>query len=243
MSARPIRVGLLSTIDAPLLGRQINDLLDLGCRIDTILFDSKIMSVKDHEIHHERTAGRMPPIPLDTFEQAEIPAYFVHNHNSSFTAKLVQRLELDLLVNAGTPRILTKEALAAPRIGVLNCHPGMLPEYRGCTCVEWAVYLDEQVGNTVHLMSEGIDEGDIVMKEGLSFSSTDNYRDVRLKVFSAGSRLMARAVNEIQTRKINPGQFIPQGKGEYRPVIDAVKMALVYRKLEEGRYAFQKKEH
>lgn len=182
----------------------------------------------------------MPPIPLDTFEQAEIPAYFVHNHNSNFTAKLVQRLELDLLVNAGTPRILTKEALAAPRIGVLNCHPGMLPEYRGCTCVEWAVYLDEQVGNTVHLMSEGIDEGAIVMKEGLSFSSTDNYPDVRQKVFSAGSRLMARAVHEIQAKKIDQGQFIPQGKGEYRPIIDAAKMALVYRKLEEGRYAFQK---
>ena len=115
MSARPIRVGLLSTIDAPLLGRQIRDLLDLGCRIDAILFDSRTMSAKDHEIHHERTAGRMPPISLDTFEQAEIPTYFGNNHNSSFTAKLVRRLELDLLVNAGTPPILTKEALA--RIG------------------------------------------------------------------------------------------------------------------------------
>jgi hypothetical protein len=37
MSARPIRVGLVSTIDAPLLGRQICDLLDLGCRIDATI--------------------------------------------------------------------------------------------------------------------------------------------------------------------------------------------------------------
>jgi methionyl-tRNA formyltransferase len=85
----------------------------------------------------------------------------------------------------------------------------MLPEYRGCACVELTVYLDEQVGNTVHLMPERINEGPIVMKEGLSFSSTDNYPDVRVKVFSAGSRMMAQAVHEIQAKKIDHGQFIP----------------------------------
>jgi len=239
MADKQIRVGLLSTIDAPLLGYQLRDLLDLGCCIDALLFDSKLMSAKDHEIHHERTTGRMPPIPLGTFEKAEIPAYFVNNHNSSITADLVRRLDLDLLVNAGTPRILSSDALTTPRIGVLNCHPGLLPDFRGCTCVEWAIYLDKQVGNTVHLMSEGIDEGPIVMKEGLTFSATDTYQDVRVKVFSAGSRLMAQAVHGIQTRKIDQGLFIPQGNGEYHSVIDAEKMAQVHRKLEAGEYAFQ----
>ena len=60
--------------------------------------------------------------------------------------------KIDLLVNAGTPRILKSNLLKAPSIGVINCHPGILPDFRGCTCVEWAIYLDQPIGNTVHLI-------------------------------------------------------------------------------------------
>lgn len=51
----------------------------------------------------------------------------------------------------------------------MNCHPGLLPKFRECTCVEWAVYLDEEVGNTVHFMNEKIDEGPIIVQEALHF--------------------------------------------------------------------------
>jgi methionyl-tRNA formyltransferase len=239
MSDKLLRIGLLATIDAPLLGYQIRDLLEEGCHVDAIIFDSKMMSEKDHKIHLERTSGKMPPISLDSFEKAEIPAYFVNNHNSEFCTGLVRRIGLNLLVNAGTPHILKEGILGATNIGVLNCHPGLLPKFRGCTSVEWAIYLDKQVGNTIHIMSKRIDEGPIVTKEGLNFTTSDTYQDVRVKVFSAGSKLMARTVSEIQCGKLSPEQFHSQGKGKYHSVIDAEKMAHVYQKLDEGKYVFK----
>ena len=49
-------------------------------------------------------------------------------------------------------------------IGVLNCHMGVLPMYRGMDVVEWPFLENDstQVGVTCHLMDKGIDTGDIL---------------------------------------------------------------------------------
>ena len=61
--------------------------------------------------------------------------------------------------------IVKESLLKIPREGTLNCHPGLLPRYRGCTCLEWALYEDEPVGATCHFVTPEIDAGDIVRKE------------------------------------------------------------------------------
>src|SRR5690625_5173282 len=47
--------------------------------------------------------------------------------------------------------------------GIINLHGGELPRYRGANIANYAVYEDaERVGGTLHFVSEGIDEGDII---------------------------------------------------------------------------------
>ena len=48
--------------------------------------------------------------------------------------------------------------------GVLNCHMGILPKYRGMDVVEWPFLENDRlnVGITCHLMDKGIDTGDIL---------------------------------------------------------------------------------
>ena len=170
-----LRIGLLSTLNSPTLGYILKELLDLGVEVDAIILDPKLESVRDQQIHDERTDGQVPLIPLESFTETPPPCFFVDNHNSKTTTALVRRMQIDLLLNAGTPRILKPEILESPAIGVLNCHPGLLPKFRGCTSVEWALYLDEPVGVTVHLMSEGIDEGPILMQREVPVSKGDRY--------------------------------------------------------------------
>jgi methionyl-tRNA formyltransferase len=234
------RLALLSTLDAPLLGYLMRDLTAEGVSISAVVFDQKGQAARDHRIHEERTAGRLPALPLEEFESLRIPFYFVADHRSTATADLVRSLSLDLLLNAGTPRILGAELLRAPSIGVLNCHPGLLPRFRGCTCVEWAIYLDEQVGNTVHFMNEHIDEGPILLQEGLRFGREDAYVDVRVKVYEHGNRLLARAARKVLTEGILPDRLEPQVGGRYFEVIDDGKMKNVIDKLARGDYAFQR---
>jgi len=235
-----MRVGLLSTIDAPLLGYIVRELVRERVPIDGIILDSKPQSEKDRGLHQERTANQLPPVPLEEFESLRVPFYFLGDHRSKAAAGLVRALSLDLLVNAGTPRILGPEMLDAPSVGVVNCHPGMLPGFRGCTCVEWAVYLDEQVGNTVHFMNERIDEGPIVLREGLVFTRRDSYVDVRVKTYKHGHRLLARGVAKILAEGLRPEKLEPQPVGRYWSVIEPDKMDEVIGKLARGGYAFQR---
>jgi len=47
--------------------------------------------------------------------------------------------------------------------GIINLHGGELPRYRGANIANYAVYEDaKRVGGTLHFISEGIDEGNVV---------------------------------------------------------------------------------
>lgn len=235
-----MRVGFLSAIDAPFLSYLIHEFRQQNIPISAVLLDAKLWSEKDYRIYEERTAGRLPPIPLDAFEALHIPFYFVANHSSKLTADLVRELSLDLLVNAGTPRILKTDILNAPSVGIVNCHPGLLPQFRGCTCAEWAVYLDEQVGNTIHFMNEEIDAGPIVLQEGLTFDKKDTYVDVRVKVYEHGNQLLAKGVKMLIVEGLLPSKLPPQTEGRYFGVIETAPMQRVIEKLSQGEYAFQR---
>jgi len=234
-----MRIGLLSTADAPLLGYQIDAFTKHGVPVDAIIFDAAGLSDKDRRLHEERTGGRLPPLPLERFDALRIPRQTVADHRAAECTTLVRSLALDLLINAGTPRILPEAVLRSPSVGVVNCHPGLLPQFRGCTCVEWAVYLDEPVGNTVHFMDAGIDTGPIVLQESLRFSRDDRYVDVRVKVYEHGLDLLARGVKKIIAERLTPARLPAQPPGRHYNVIDDDKMTAMLQKLASGTYAYQ----
>jgi len=235
-----IRISLLSTINAPMLGNFIKAFVENNIQIDSIIFDSKIESKKDLKIHNKRTEGKLSYIPLHEVEKCYIPYFFVQNHSSEVTKRLVLKRKIDILINAGTPRILKNNILNAPKIGVLNCHPGLLPEFRGCTCVEWAIYLDEQIGNSVHFMSEKIDEGPIVLKEKLSFLKSDNYTSIRSKVYKNSFYLMSRSIQKIIKEGISDIKNMNYPTdGRYFEVISDSKLDQVINKVNNGLYHYQ----
>ena len=148
------------------------------------------------------------------------------------TLKIIRSLDPDLIVLAGSG--IVKEALLAiPRLGTLNCHPGILPRYRGCTTVEWAIYEDQPVGATCHFVTPEIDAGDIVLKENFPIFSDDTYEGLRLRMFYFCAQVMARAVDCVA----NQGSAIPLEKFDwskaqyYKPIppdlLKAVKEKLI----------------
>ncbi|TVQ87369.1 MAG: hypothetical protein EA397_18810 [Deltaproteobacteria bacterium] len=86
---------------------------------------------------------------------------------------------------------------ATPR-GVLNCHMGILPRYRGMDVVEWAILEDrwDHVGLTVHLMDDGIDTGPILRKVRVDPTGLKNFTDLRKKLHAAMPSTVATAATE-----------------------------------------------
>jgi methionyl-tRNA formyltransferase len=234
-----MKVAVLGNIRSPLTGRTVQALIERGVAPSAILLDAREESDKDLAIWQQRTGGRLPPLPLHMFAPAAIPAFFVENTNSQVTIDLVRGLGLELLVNGGCPRILSAEVLASVPHGVLNIHPGLLPEFRGASCVEWAIHKDRPVGNTIHFMTVGIDEGPVVLQESYTFGRNDRYQDIRVVVHQHGFALLARAVERVAAERMRATDARPQGPGNYYKPMPPAELTAVIEKLEQGRYRYQ----
>jgi methionyl-tRNA formyltransferase len=77
-------------------------------------------------------------------------------------AGLLRAYEPDLAFCASFPVKVPDDALAAPRLGVLNTHPARLPQYRGPNPFGWAIRNgDTEIGMTIHRMVSEYDAGPV----------------------------------------------------------------------------------
>lgn len=77
--------------------------------------------------------------------------------------EIVDRHDPDLIAVFGTS-LIRGELLEKGRLGIVNLHGGLSPEYRGADCTFWALYNrePEKIGCTIHFINAGIDTGDLI---------------------------------------------------------------------------------
>jgi len=108
-----------------------------------------------------------------------------------------------LLLNVGTTRKLSKVSLQSVGCEVLNVHLGVLPKYRGASCVEWAIFTDCPIGNTAHFMVEDYDAGPVIVVEDYRFQIGSSYSDIRTKIYTKSIRPMVESVGLILRNGLN----------------------------------------
>ncbi len=77
--------------------------------------------------------------------------------------KLARTLQPDVIAVFGTS-LIRGSLLDMGRIGIINLHGGLSPEYRGADCTFWALYNGEpeKIGCTLHFIDRGIDTGRLI---------------------------------------------------------------------------------
>lgn len=83
--------------------------------------------------------------------------------------EFVRAFNPDYILLAGCP-ILKPCFYGLARRATLNRHLGMLPDFRGSDCPRWAFALDrpERAGYSIHIVSERVDAGDVVLRRSVS---------------------------------------------------------------------------
>lgn len=96
-------------------------------------------------------------------EAKGVEVHFVDDLNSSFVENKLKEKQVDATVFTGGG-LIRQHILDNSGAGVLNCHMGKLPEYRGMDVVEWPLFKKDfnNLGFTVHFMDKGVDTGDIL---------------------------------------------------------------------------------
>jgi methionyl-tRNA formyltransferase len=115
----------------------------------------------------------------------------------------------ELALSFYNPVIFPPDFIDQVRWGVLNIHPGPLPEYRGCCAVEHAL-LDgaAEFGATLHLCDSEIDTGPIVDEERIPITAVDTARTLWSKVDDLSLLLLKRTLPRV-VEAARDGQRVP----------------------------------
>lgn len=103
-------------------------------------------------------------------------------------------LDADVAIVAAYGLILPRAILDAPRFGCLNIHASLLPRWRGASPIQRAIWAgDAESGITIMQMDEGLDTGDMLLKESCTLTGETTAQSLHDTLSEIGARLAVTA--------------------------------------------------
>jgi methionyl-tRNA formyltransferase len=110
-----------------------------------------------------------------------------------------QALDLDAAVVVAYGQILPAAVLNAPRLGSFNLHASLLPRWRGAAPIQRAVMAGDAVtGVQVMRMTEGLDEGPVLLSETARIGPLDTAGTMHDRLSALGAHLLPRALAAVE---------------------------------------------
>lgn len=126
--------------------------------------------------------------------------------DESFLTEL-RALKADLQVVVAF-RMLPEVVWAMPRLGTLNLHASLLPQYRGAAPINWAVINGEtESGVTTFFLRHDIDTGDIAMQEKVKIGPEETFGELYDTLMTTGAAMLLRTVDAVAAGTV---KSIPQ---------------------------------
>ena len=151
--------------------------------------------------------------PREICEFFNIP-YLVRDHNDTSTVELLREIEPDIGIIGGA-RILSSEVIDSFNMGIINFHPGLIPENRGLDTIVWAVYRNIPQGMTVHFIDKNIDSGKIISKYIAPIYKEDTLIDIGVRLLELEYKMLVPEILKILNSKTDIKTFTiknPPGK-------------------------------
>ena len=136
----------------------------------------------------------------DMAKSADVPYCVCQNLSDLTCEDFVKQNAPDLIAFTGGG-LIRKNILQQPVYGVMNCHTGVLPPYRGMDVVEWTA-LEKAVqkigfGVTLHYMDKGVDTGPILLVHSIQSHANETFSEIRMRLEVEMVRTMLEGVRGI----------------------------------------------
>jgi len=96
----------------------------------------------------------------------------------SFVASIKNK-GIDYIFSFQCRQIMKNDLITAPKRRCINLHFSLLPKYRGCYPIAWAIHNGEsECGVTLHYINGGIDKGDIIANKKIAIRDNFTAREV-----------------------------------------------------------------
>jgi methionyl-tRNA formyltransferase len=140
------------------------------------------------------------PSPVQAFAQTlGLPVRTPASMRDPEAIAAFQALDLDAAVVVAYGQILPAAVLDAPRLGSFNLHGSLLPRWRGAAPIQRAVMAGDAVtGVQVMRMTEGLDEGPVLLSETVRIGPLDTAGTMHDRLSAVGAHLLPRALAAVE---------------------------------------------
>jgi len=128
--------------------------------------------------------------------------------NPKFVAASEIALNTDLIVTAHSHARVTREALAAARLGGIGYHPSLLPRHRGIAAVEWTIREGDPIsGGTIYHLADRMDAGAIAAQDWCFFKKGETARELWERALAPlGLRLLGEVIDHARMHRSLPAK-------------------------------------
>lgn len=173
----------------------------------------------------DRPAGRSarpvsPPV-LNLARALDLPVVQPSKVRTPQFREQVAATRPDALVVVAYGRILPGSVLDAARLGAINVHFSLLPAYRGAAPVQWALARsEERSGVTTMRMNEALDEGDILLQQGVPIEPDEHAPALQMRLARLGAPLLAETLAQLAKGEL-AGRAQDATRASYAPPLSA----------------------
>ena len=132
----------------------------------------------------------------------QVPLLRSKKINSDEVYEAVKQVRPDLCVISHFERLIKEPILSIPKLGFINLHPSLLPNYRGMAPQHWPIINgDKEAGITVHYVDEGTDTGDIIVQRLFPLSEDMYVSDLQKIWMEHYKTIMVEAIDNIINKR------------------------------------------
>lgn len=122
-------------------------------------------------------------------------------NNPEFIEEM-KKLNPDVICVVAYGKILPQELLDIPKLGCINVHGSLLPQYRGAAPIQWAVLNgDKTTGVTTMYMDAGMDTGDMILKEEVTIGEEETTGELWDRLSKIGGEILVETLKLIEDGK------------------------------------------
>lgn len=160
----------------------------------------------------DRPAGRRRELRVSPVKKAALdlglPIAQIEKINSPQGIDCLREATPEVTVVASYGQLLTRRVFSLPQHGTINIHASLLPRYRGCAPVNWAIIRGEKItGVTTFFIEEGMDTGDILLQRPCPIGPNETAGQLHDHLALLGAEAILETLQIIESGNPSP---IPQ---------------------------------
>jgi len=157
----------------------------------------------------DRPRGRGQEVSISpakqTAQSANLPIFQPEKIRSPESEQFLRDANPDAIVIIAYGQIIPARLLNIPKLGWINSHASLLPQYRGAAPIQWAIASGEtKTGITTMRIDAGMDTGEMLLQRETPIGSNETTPELASRLAEIGAPLMAETLRGLRDGTLHP---------------------------------------